>query len=68
MAIENCKLKIVNLDAWFSPNLNFSVLSPKTNSILTVHDLSFEFFRIFTPRQRLWHKIIGPKSNVSTPI
>ena len=62
MAIENCKLKIVNLDAWFSPNLNFSVLSPKTNSILTVHDLSFEFFpEFFTPRQRLWHKIIGPK-------
>jgi len=51
-----------NADVWFSPNLNFIALAKKTKFILTVHDLSFEFFpEFFTRRQRLWHKIINPK-------
>jgi len=50
------------IDVWFAPNLNFTALSKKTKFILTVHDLSFEFFPEFsTLRQRLWHKIINPK-------
>jgi len=59
---ENCKLKIENLDVWFSPNLNFISLSKKTKLILTVHDLSFEFMpECFTLKQRLWHWFLRPK-------
>jgi len=50
------------IDIWFSPNLNFTALSPKTKFILTVHDLSFEFFPEFSTRkQYLWHKAVRPK-------
>jgi glycosyltransferase involved in cell wall biosynthesis len=56
--------KICNekIDIWFSPNLNFTALSPKTKFILTVHDLSFELFPEFSTRkQYLWHKAVRPK-------
>ena len=50
-----------NLDYFFSPNLNFSSLSPDTKSILTIHDLSYEFFpEFFTKKQQLWHHFINP--------
>lgn len=55
-------LKIENLDAWFSPNLNFTSLTFKTKFILTIHDLSFEFLpECYTFKQRLWHKLLRPK-------
>ncbi|MBI4992952.1 MAG: glycosyltransferase family 4 protein [Candidatus Magasanikbacteria bacterium] len=54
--------KIENLEAWFSPNLNFTPLTSKTKFILTVHDLSFEFLpECYTAKQRLWHKLLRPK-------
>ncbi len=47
---------------WFSPNLNFTSLSRHVKHILTIHDLSFEFFpEYFTFKQRLWHKFLNPK-------
>ncbi len=50
------------LDAFFSPHLNFTTLSPGVTSILTIHDLSFEFFpEFFSFKQRLWHRLIKPK-------
>lgn len=50
------------LDYWYSPNLNFTHLSANLPHILTIHDLSFEFFpEFFTFKQRGWHKIIQPK-------
>ncbi len=53
---------IGNFDVWFSPNLNFTALTPGTKHILTIHDLSFEFFpEFFTPRQRFWHRLVNPK-------
>ena len=59
LKIENCKLKI---DYWFSPNLNFTSLSSNVKQILTIHDLSFEFYpQFFTRKQQFWHKIINPK-------
>ncbi len=59
LKIVNCKLKI---DCWFSPNLNFTSLSKKTKFILTIHDLSFEFFpECLTFKQRLWHVFLRPK-------
>jgi glycosyltransferase involved in cell wall biosynthesis len=58
----NCKLGTMNLDIWFSPNLNFTNLSKHVKHIQTIHDLSFEFFpEFFTWKQRLWHWFLSPK-------
>ncbi|MFH1292443.1 MAG: glycosyltransferase family 1 protein [bacterium] len=54
--------KAFQLDIFFSPNLNFTALSKKTKHVLTIHDLSFEFYpEFYTIKQRLWHKFINPK-------
>ena len=59
---ENCKLKIENLNVWFSPNLNFTSLKKHTKHILTMHDLSFEFMpECFTLKHRLWHWFLRPR-------
>jgi glycosyltransferase involved in cell wall biosynthesis len=50
------------IDFFFSPNLNFTSLSMNTKFVLTIHDLSFNFFPdFFSSKQRLWHKIVNPK-------
>ncbi|PIT88386.1 MAG: hypothetical protein COU29_01190 [Candidatus Magasanikbacteria bacterium CG10_big_fil_rev_8_21_14_0_10_36_32] len=50
------------LDCFYSPNLNFVSLSSKTKYILTIHDLSFEFFpEFFSKKQILWHGAVNPK-------
>jgi glycosyltransferase involved in cell wall biosynthesis len=55
------KVKIPKLDLFFSPHLNFTTLSKNTKHILTIHDLSFEFFpHFFSKKQRLWHTLIEP--------
>lgn len=60
--IQNTKYQIQKLDFFFSPNLNFTSLSTTARRLLTIHDLSFEFYpEFYTPKQRLWHQIINPK-------
>jgi glycosyltransferase involved in cell wall biosynthesis len=50
------------IDVFFSPNVNFTALSPTTPHILTIHDISFEFFpEYFSHKQRLWHAAINPR-------
>ncbi len=50
------------LDYFFSPNLNFTSLSKDVKNILTIHDLSFQFYpQFFSLKQRLWHWAINPK-------
>lgn len=51
------------IDVFFSPNVNFTALSPTTPHILTIHDISFEFFpEYFSYKQRLWHAAINPRT------
>ena len=51
------------LDYFFAPNINFFALSPEVKQILTIHDLSFEYFPdCFDGKRRLWHKILSPKN------
>lgn len=61
--IVKCQMSDVRCpDIFFSPNLNFTAVSPRTKFILTIHDLSFEFFpRLYTRKQRLWHRAVGPR-------
>ncbi|MFA6131938.1 MAG: glycosyltransferase family 1 protein [Patescibacteria group bacterium] len=43
---------------FFFPNLNIISLSPGTSYVLTLHDLSFEFFpELYNPKARLWHRL-----------
>ncbi|HBR81081.1 TPA: hypothetical protein DEA21_05605 [Candidatus Uhrbacteria bacterium] len=43
---------------FFFPNLNIISLSPNTNYVLTLHDLSFEIFpELYEPKARLWHRL-----------
>ena len=50
------------VDIFFMPNINFAAVSGKTKLILTIHDLSFEYFpETFSSKRRLWHFFINPK-------
>ena len=47
----------------FMPNINFIAVSKKTKLILTVHDLSFEYFpETFSWKRRLWHIFVNPRN------
>ena len=62
--LKNSHAKMVTtaLDYFFSPNLNFTSLSQKTKHIITIHDLSFEFFKnCYSLKRRLWHRILNPR-------
>ncbi|MBI2436440.1 MAG: glycosyltransferase family 4 protein [Candidatus Magasanikbacteria bacterium] len=50
------------IDIFFSPNINFTHISPRTKFVLTIHDLSFELFKdCYSWRRRLWHWVVNPK-------
>lgn len=47
-------------DVFFMPNMNFAAVSRSCRLIVTVHDLSFEWFpETFSLRQRLWHYFVN---------
>ena len=49
-------------DVLFFPTMLYSAWSPETKAVLTMHDLSFEFYpEFFTARQQLWHKLVQPR-------
>ncbi len=50
------------IDYFFAPNLNFIHLSKHVKFILTIHDLTFEFFpECYSFKRRLWHRIVNPR-------
>ncbi|MDZ4221427.1 MAG: glycosyltransferase, partial [Patescibacteria group bacterium] len=50
-------------DVLFFPSMMYSSWSAKTKTVLTMHDLSYEFFpEFFTVRQQLWHRLMDPKA------
>lgn len=50
------------VDVFFMPNLNFVALSRKSKLLLTIHDLSFEYFpETFSLKRQWWHMFINPK-------
>lgn len=53
---------IGGVDVFFMPNINFVSLSDKVRLILTIHDLSFEYYpETFSWKRRLWHVFVNPK-------
>jgi glycosyltransferase involved in cell wall biosynthesis len=50
------------MDLFFAPNILFFGLSKECKLILTIHDLSFEYYKNFlTPWRRAWHYFLNPK-------
>ncbi len=48
------------VDVFFLPNLNFAAFSKKVKVVVTVHDLSFEWFpETFSWKQRVWHYMVN---------
>lgn len=53
---------IGGVDVFLSPNFLFTNLSKDCRQVIIVHDLTFELYpEFFTAKNRLWHKLIGPK-------
>lgn len=51
---------IGGVDVFFMPNMNFAAFSKSAKLIVTVHDLSFEWFpEMFSWKQRLWHYMVN---------
>ena len=49
------------VDIFFAPNMNFVALSKNVKFVLTVHDLSFEYFpETFSWKRRWWHFFVNP--------
>ena len=50
------------LDAFFSPNIGLTAVSPNVKHIVTVHDLSYvHFANCYSVKRRLWHKAARPE-------
>ena len=50
------------VDVFFMPNISFAGISNKTKLVLTIHDLSFEYYpETFSWKRRLWHFFVNPK-------
>ncbi len=50
------------IDFFFAPNINFIHLSKHIKLLLTIHDLSFEFFKeCYSWKRRIWHWLVRPK-------
>ncbi|TSD02272.1 MAG: Uncharacterized protein Athens071425_65 [Parcubacteria group bacterium Athens0714_25] len=48
------------VDIFFMPNMIFSAVSKKAKTLLTVHDLSFEYYpETFSIVRRMWHGFIN---------
>lgn len=49
--------KILDVDLFFMPHLNFAALSPSVKKAITIHDLSFlRYPEYFSWRKQIWHK------------
>lgn len=51
--------KLLDVDVFFMPHMNFMAFSEKGKSILTIHDLSFlRYKEFFSLRKNFWHKML----------
>ncbi len=58
--------KLLGVDAFLMPHINFIALSFGCKSILTIHDLSFlRYPEFFSFRKNFWHKMINVKKLIS---
>lgn len=54
--------RLLDVDLFFMPHINFIALSKQCRKIITIHDLSFlRYGEFFSKRKNIWHKIINVK-------
>ncbi|MCD4761781.1 glycosyltransferase family 4 protein, partial [bacterium] len=54
--------RLLGVDVFFMPHINFISLTSNVKSVLTVHDLSFlRHKEFFSTRKNVWHKILNVK-------
>lgn len=54
--------RLLGVDVFFMPHINFISLTSGVKSVLTVHDLSFlRHKEFFSTRKNIWHKILNVK-------
>ena len=59
--------KMLGVDVFWLPHLNFISLSKESKKILTVHDLSFwRYPKFFSLRRNVWHCIINAKKLIQS--
>ncbi|MEK7098025.1 MAG: glycosyltransferase, partial [Patescibacteria group bacterium] len=52
--------KLLDVDIFFMPHMNFIAFSGKAKSILTIHDLSFlRYGGFFSLRKNFWHRMLN---------
>src|SRR3989344_5403870 len=57
--------KLLDVDVFFMPHINFMAFSGKAKSILTVHDLSFlRYGEFFSLRKNFWHRMLNVKKMI----
>lgn len=57
--------KLLGVDVFFMPHINFMAVSGKTKTVLTVHDLSFlRYGEFFSWRKNFWHRMLNVKKMV----
>lgn len=58
--------KMLGVDIFFMPHINFISLSSDASFILTIHDLSFlRYPEFFSYRKNFWHKMLGVKQLIA---
>lgn len=52
--------RLLGVDLFFLPHINFIALSGRARSVLTIHDLSFlRYPEFFSARKNFWHRMIN---------
>ncbi len=55
--------RLLGCDLFFAPHLNFTALSGRAGSVLTIHDLSFlRHPEFFSRKKNYWHRLINVKN------
>lgn len=53
---------IGGVDVFFLPNITFCAFSKKVKTVITAHDLSYEYHpETFSWKRRLWHLFVNPR-------
>ncbi|MFW5888622.1 MAG: glycosyltransferase family 4 protein [Patescibacteria group bacterium] len=59
--------KILDVNVFLMPHINFAALSPDCRSVLTVHDISFlRYPEFFSARKNFWHYMINVKKMINS--
>ena len=59
--------RLLDVDIFLMPHINFVALSPQCKKIITIHDISFlRYHNFFSLRKNIWHKLIGVKKLLSS--